>query len=282
MTKFAAALALLCYMVGLLVVNFYLLTLNVSDFELLKPRYITTGALALSVVALATIAPVFAAWLVNDVIRFGRWRKHPFIATDGILIALTALVAPRLFFAKWLSQGDLIGLVSYWFIAVFGLLLLLATKLIRSPSSEDVFVEVFGGKKRGRSKRRVSPAWSRTPQPKWVASVLLLFFLLPYSGLTLLLLAREVFPRIPEQFGGGQPREVTLAISSEAEPSLRDLGVGFQGSTSQTRTVFLLFEGNDYYVVSSGEPTSSISTASVDDPTYRIPKAAVLGILVNL
>jgi hypothetical protein len=86
--KILVALLGVCYALGLLVSNQYLIGLGVSDFSSVRPKYIFTGLWTLLLLLFAT-APVFWSSVALISLKntgFSAYRRIGFIVTMGILV----------------------------------------------------------------------------------------------------------------------------------------------------------------------------------------------------
>lgn len=72
-TKAVTLCALLAYVLGLVITNTYLYYAGVSEFELLRPRFVTTGVLALGFLASSATGMMALLEWAPSVSRFSRW-----------------------------------------------------------------------------------------------------------------------------------------------------------------------------------------------------------------
>jgi len=79
----------------------------------------------------------------------------------------------------------------------------------------------------------------------------------------------DVYPIVPEQFGGGRPIDVGIVLSPAGSEALRAL------QPTANRTSYegaqIVFEGEDYYIIRL--PSDVVPSAS--RLVFRIPKSAV-------
>ncbi len=87
--------------------------------------------------------------------------------------------------------------------------------------------------------------------------------------------ASDLFPRIPEPFGGGKPRHVRLAINTDDVAAARSVGVPVPARGNATAPMVLLFEGSDYYVVKRAPSPNEALQPPV--PALRLSKDIVKG-----
>jgi hypothetical protein len=65
----------------------------------------------------------------------------------------------------------------------------------------------------------------------------------------LTIFSKSIYPRIPEQYGGGEPKRAELLFKSEARTQAADIGIPFNRRSYLSRPVNLLYAGDDYYTL---------------------------------
>lgn len=71
--------------------------------------------------------------------------------------------------------------------------------------------------------------------------------------------ARDAYPAIPEQFGGGKPKTVEILASPGSESLVAELGLGAASSGVRSNPVTLVRETENVYVVrADGEVDSQV------------------------
>jgi hypothetical protein len=237
LTKTLGAAALVAYGVGLIVVNAYLLRYEVSDFGLFRARFVLTGTLFLSAVAVATVCPLTAAIILvltwrSEWLPVGSRKMSNFVRMDFTLVAAMLVAVPFAVFRYALGQAAADSAFLYFGAATLGGL-----------GSLGGFILKAGGKPSSRAAQRSPgprlPAWTSLP-------VLGLFFV-PYLFLVMSRFATAVYPTVAEQLGGARPTDVTLLVEHDAVASVRALGVPL--AEDGTARVRLLFHGEGFYVV---------------------------------
>jgi hypothetical protein len=244
--KIGAALAGLLYATGLLTVNAYLYQLGISEFDLLKAKYIYTGALVLSPIVFCTLAPFFAVHMYRSerakksdpspksrISKFlnpnpgpaGAWQQAvvwptiPYVVFLGVAVAMDDMRAEYLWKVLIFYIASLMtGIMAY---GTFALL------TERNPIKRDP---------------------SKPPPSRIIAFGGVLFFV-GYFAWYLNLFTKNVYPRIPEQFGGGRPRLVQLLVKKEMLEEAKQLGFPASKDRSLSEPVWLLFEDKDVYVL---------------------------------
>lgn len=256
--KIFAVLAAFCYLIGLLTVNDYLYGLGISDFSSLKPRLIYTGALVLfSIISSLTFSIIVLMEKFNY-----KLESFKDIKFDRINLR---------FFGQILVSsivGSLISAVVY--LAIFGFLYLF------EPFEESFISIIFN---------HVIVVWFlsfimciylgiilfsnasvRNNQVRFSILLFLGFFFIIGFSYYLTAFGYHVYPLIPEQFGGGKPKEVELFLKQEAIKDMKEMGIETQAS-ADTQKITILFEGDKNYIlkIKEGKNKSEIVQINKDD-----------------
>lgn len=251
-TKLAGAAAIGLYVLGLLIVNTYLFGLGVSDFSVLRTRFVLTGLLAL----LPPLALLFLALLAASVVTdFGelwdRDEKPKQFQTRSMLI-LRAILLATLPLAL-ISQFDEYGI---------GPNLILPDRILLLMAPIFVMAMVLS----------MSPIFDNDDMNKMSGfqfSVMVLGSVM-FAGIFgigyLDGFANDVYPKVPEQFGGGKPKTVQLLFASGSEPLAEKLGL------APAEPVSLLWETENVYVVREA--------GNDDAPVLQIDRDAVSAVLL--
>ena len=203
LVRSVAIVGALFYVLGFLTTNAYLYKLGVSNFSLLRTRFILTGVLTLAPLALALIGGIYAAL---DVTVYG---SQSGLTTRAYLWILDIALPFVLYFTLFsvVAENDVVtsardaALLSM-VCAVIVLALLVSLALYRKserrplshlayrgqPVTYDRFTERFG-----------VPSEVVETMIFAVAGVVLF---LAYIGLV----GQYFYPTLPEQLGGGRPR----------------------------------------------------------------------------
>ena len=237
----------LFYILGFLTTNAYLYKLGVSDFSLLRTRFILTGVLTLAPLALALIGGLYAAL---DVTVYG---SHAGLTTRAHLWILVDIAFPfSLYFVLFsvVAENDVVTsardaalLSAVCAVLVLAALTSLAVyrKSERRPLSHlayrgqpvtyDRFTERFG----------VPNAVVETT----IFAVAGVVLFLVYIGL----FGQYFYPTMPEQLGGARPRIAQILVSGDAVPAVRELGLDVSEDAPLSPPVELLWEGEESYVI---------------------------------
>lgn len=251
-----AVIAAILYVVGLLTTNAYLYSLGVADFSLLRARFVLTGLVTLMPLAIALIGGLYAAdelaalgGAASGAARVARWILRDVAVPCALFFLL-------FWFLFWYAAGNeplaaartaaLLGVACAVVVVVLlgGLAIYQVTG--RGPVSHLL--------PRGRSRVFGQlTGWMGIPDP--VLETLALAVAGPVLILTYIgWFGHHVYPAIPEQLGGGQPRVVQLLIAAEAIPAAGELGLQVAQNTPATPPVELLWAGDDIYVVRLPSP----------------------------
>ncbi|MCD6033895.1 MAG: hypothetical protein K0S78_6081 [Thermomicrobiales bacterium] len=240
------------YVLGFLTTNAYLYKLGVSDFSLLRTRFILTGVLTLAPLVLALIGGIYAAL---DVTVYG---SHAGLTTRAYLWVLADIALPfALYFTLFsvVAENDVVtsardaALLSA-VCAVIVLALLASLAVYRTserrplshlayrgqPVTYDRFTERFG-----------VPSTVIETMIFAVAGVVLF---LAYVGL----FGQYFYPLLPEQLGGGRPRVAQILVSGGAVLAVRELGLNVTADAPLSPPVELLWEGEESYVIRLPRP----------------------------
>lgn len=252
LVKSLAAVTAVFYVVGFLTTNAYLYKLGVSDFSLLRTRFVLTGVLTLLPLVLALVGGIYAA---VDTAAFGipggGWSR-------ASLWILGDVAAPFVLYVVlfWLvADNDLVtsvrdaALLSVSCAAIV-LALLASVALYRKSGRRPVSHLVY--RKKSVTYDRFT-GWFGIPD----AVVENLFFVV--AGALLLLAYIGVFghhfyPMIPEQIGGGRPRVTQLLIAADAIPAVRELGLQVNEGAPLSPPLELLWEGEETYIIRLPSP----------------------------
>jgi hypothetical protein len=252
LVRSVAIVGALFYVLGFLTTNAYLYKLGVSDFSLLRTRFILTGVLTLAPLALALIGGIYAAL---DVTVYG---SHAGLTTRAYLWVLADIAFPfALYFILFsvVAENDPVtsardaALLSAA-CAVIVLAALAAVAVYRKserrplshlayrgqPVTYDRFTERFG----------VPNAVVETT----IFAVAGVMLILAYIGL----FGQYFYPTMPEQLGGGRPRVAQILVSADAVPAVRELGLDVTEDAPLSPPVELLWEGEESYVIRLPRP----------------------------
>lgn len=193
----------LCYVIGLLVVQFYLYTLGVSDFALIRTRYILTGFFALIPLS------VFVLIILLVIVLVQQWGSDP---EDRARKTSAPYERPIAGLSDWLV-AVILGSSS---------LLLVSSIEWRFPATDYLLFGSLGVLAAIGVVGAAVILWARAMAAQlrdYAGAIqILLMFLIAAFLLVLYLdfFANSIYPSVPEQIGGGQSRTVELVITEDA------------------------------------------------------------------
>lgn len=270
-TKAVAFGGVALFVVGLFVTNLYLREYGFADFALVRTRYILTGATALAyifvfggLIMLFLLVLAVLLLVVLHKTRSQRWENETEfpevlealkkICLSAVLLTATIGVIGKIIGGDVplsLSALAPLALPSTFASALFGIGLFIAFQM--SPD------------------REASPADDKKPTSladdamgdiwKWlVAPVLITTSLLTYFYLY----STQIYPLIPEQWGGGKPRHVRFVVKAENLRDAETLGLIADPETQLTPAYLLIWESETQYLVRPFDPPNSDLASQID------------------
>jgi hypothetical protein len=246
LAKAAAAGVAAAYIVGLLTVSSYLyeFDISLSDPDPLRARFILTGAGVILLAGLAFACPVWATWISGTAradallaaglglqtvrrptLDISRASRIVLVVVSGALPLAVVLAVITGVGNAVLTDSDSIGTAVAVYVCGFGLggaLLLTAHHATRSAS-------------------RGLQRWPAVLTFFALSAVLFVAFIA--------VVANQVFPQVPRQFGGGQPATVRLVFDTDARSESQALGVLPSDDGDVSQPVELLFETDKILVL---------------------------------
>lgn len=252
LVKSLAAIAALFYVVGFFTTNSYLYLLGVSDFSLLRTRFILTGVLTLTPLVLALMGGIYAA------VDMAAHRDDAGLTSRAYLWILVDIALPfTLYFALFsiVAENDPVAsardaaLLSATCAVI--VLIVLATVALYRQSGRRPLSHL--------ASRRKPFSYERFHTRFGIPEAIVESLIFAVGGFVLFLLYLGIFgqyfyPSLPEQLGGGRPRNAQLLIAAEAIPAARELGLDVSEESPLSPPVELLWEGEDSYVIRLPRP----------------------------
>jgi hypothetical protein len=245
----------------------------VSDFSVLRPKSIYTGALVVICLILAYSVPTLAVStsrrldrmlraIATEVQRLTGTKRTRSLARSILSHTLSyssVLIVPMLLFllfrmgASLESQSRLaliaIGVSAVGLAAGFVIRFawskvneaISSAKSIRTSLEGDEFasIPIFGTLRSMYSYRTIYGYSVAT------LALIVLYVLALYMALFMIF----AYPRIPSQFGGGRPEEVQLIIEGDKTASIKQLGIPIPVGSTITEPVQLLYQGSEVYIL---------------------------------
>ena len=256
----AGALGLLAYVIGLLTVNSYLITLGVSDFSLLKPRFVYAGILVLVSLAITSAFWALAEAFVGAYLK-RVWRDRPRGGEEPQKSAESRDGEATLHYVRRRIERS-VRAILWWgqFVAIiaFGLWMAAFTPFA-------IFGLAMGSGDSWADTRRALALWAggvilarvtmgawnefatSTPRIReWPAAMI---FLATYSFVFIFLFGRFIYPAVPEQFGGAKAKPARLVVEPTAVAGLAKVGVPFPRNEPVSACIDILFVADDTYVL---------------------------------
>jgi hypothetical protein len=247
LVKSLAAVTAVFYVVGFLTTNAYLYKLGVSDFSLLRTRFVLTGVLTMIPLVLALMGGIYAA---VDTAAFGGLGRNMSRASLWTLADITVPFLLYFLLFWYVADNDpvtaardaaILSVICAVMVAAFLAALALFRRSGRRPVSHLIY-------------RRKSVSYERFTGwfgiPDGVVECLVFavagpLLLVAYIGV----FGDHFYPMIPEQIGGGRPRVVQLLVASDAVPAVRELGLDVSAESPLSPPVELLWEGEQSMIV---------------------------------
>lgn len=172
------------YGIGLLVTNAYLLSIGISDFSSLRPKYVVTGGWT-AVLLFLSSAPYLIARDMLDSSKPNKWMRRGFVIMVAIFIVLMYC----------LIATDLLRVHNWVVVSV-------ALESIFGTGFVCYFARYAGNRFKERSWKRLHVVWFLGPA----------IFLGSYTLLSSV--GRKLYPNVPEGIGGGKPVEARLVLNA--------------------------------------------------------------------
>lgn len=271
--KLLGAGTVLCYGVGLIVVQLYLLSVGVSDFGLVRTRFILTGVLALLLLVVLIylgLTGVVAASYARSI-----WKDND--AEGGRSVSRRAQsVFPVLIFVLGLGLGfTVLNQAGFRYRSPAGDYLLFSIMPVLSVFLGITTLAVFGHF--GEQRRRRGLYKSTLMIVLSELTIMVVIFAFVYFDF----FANSVFPAIPEQFGGGRPRSVEIVFSGESAAWAHANSLISDGGT-QSKPLSLLWETDSLLILRDPADSDSVIQVNRDDVRVIIidpPDPSLGGIL---
>ena len=259
--RLAGILAVVLYAVGMVIVNLYLTHIGVSDFTVIRVKFILTG-----IVSLLPLAVMIGAILISPI-----WTNsnHENSAALGIWGRFKAEPEERTPTVLTLLLGVSINVLIFVALQVPILLIVLScfATLLYATFAVDQFTDNI-----------LRPSLSfknpELPTSRRIITISLRLFLpLVFIYIYLSLFASLIYPSIPESLGGGEPRSVRLIASPDDRKLLSSIGIGFSDNPAVSDEMLIVWLGTDRLIVKIGTQD--------DSPLVELDKALVNGFYLS-
>lgn len=242
-----AIVAAAFYVVGFLTANSYLYLLGVSDFSLLRTRFILTGVMVIAPLAFALTFGIYAAidlsvfeWRGGSFNRTWLWVAGDVLLPFLVYFGLFSVVAENEVTSA-LVDAALLSVACSILVLAFLASLAVHRRTDRHPVSHLFY----------QGDRAIG---ARFNERFGVPGVLVENLVFVVIGMLLFLFYVSLFgmrfyPMLPEQLGGGRPRTAQLLIAADAAATVNRLGIAVTAEDLLSPPVELLWEGENSYVI---------------------------------
>jgi hypothetical protein len=262
LAKLMAGIAVFLYVLGLLAINAYLFRLGVSDFTLVRTRFIYTG----------TLIAACAAWI------YGFPAAVMFKMTDEYKNLTEPGIRKRIHAWRRVSRHDLgmsiVGIFGFPLLGLTTGLVVVSSGRIGDAIQSAIAIwlaAVISGYIIFRYVVILRSGWQRLPDRERLTVVILIG--LVSFAVWLLYIATFMalaYPKIPEQFGGGRPRTIRILVKEDHVAGAREIGLWIPKHGHLSDPVELVYEGDKNYVL-----------RAKDERLVQINKELTLGVVVG-
>jgi hypothetical protein len=250
----------LFYVAGLIVVNRYLSVFGFSDFALLRTRFIFTGAIAL----IPLIVTVYTIFVIVFVVLRDRqlisWIKSrlrhraPNSMRRTIVLVLSVITGSvALLFAVFaIAQLDADVPLEGYFLLVSCSVLMAVNFYFVINTIQQLQINkgdfAIGSSSVSRDIQRLE---EHEGYRHWYSTAVTTNAILgiPFMFLYLITFSIYFYPRISEQFGGGEPKTVQLVLLDDFVDEGVQAGLVLEENSQRSVPLPLLWEGEGFYLV---------------------------------
>lgn len=211
----------LLYGIGLLVANYYLMSLGFSEFELFRSRYVFIGATAVLPLIGATTFVYLLTSMPDPASYIGRHRASLSLMF-GTLIAMLGVAIVYGFRRQVLW--------TLLFTVILSAAFLIFETPERLPVTQNPFIRF------------------RTKDADSTTSPIFLLFLITPLIFYFIFWSKSAFPRIPEQFGGSEPNYGHFFVRESHVADAQLVGLTVDPENRRTQGVRMIWHGNDYLI----------------------------------
>lgn len=217
-SKLILVVVAVLYSLGLIVTNSYLLSFGITEFGLLRPRFVLTGALSVLPLAVGLFSCYLACFVTAMFLEIVFKGPSTYLIRLIIFYVISLVFSVLMFFYP-VFFWSLGGSQSLWVAVAMGIIGVYPYFIIG-------FSEVF----EPMILSRISNGDDLQPNvvlPKWHQLIRQMGKLnsgvIGFGGFVIICLymgvmVRGIFPSVPQQFGGGEPRTVVLVLDQDANP----------------------------------------------------------------
>jgi len=226
----------LCYAVGLLTFNLFLHSHGITDFTLVRPRAILTGAIVIGSLSLIAFGPITG---------IAKIAEAPSRKLHRVFGLITKLVLPLLALVPLCWRIEHHNVYSWEAIDRLRperVLFAAAQFYLASCASAVLAVQVvriYPFVVGHGTFVRMANAWGKLIIYSTALVVAVAWYINTFAGF--------VYMDIPRQFGGGEPDNLRFEIRQEFVPDVKAIGVPFVPSTNITFPLTVIHETDDSF-----------------------------------
>lgn len=249
--KFAVGVPIICYVIGLFVLNLHLWQYGYFSPSLFRLKYVAAGAWALLLPSLIASVALFTVAVARSVLR---------AETRKVVVIAAILFCPSLLFGLMFTAANLLKIhfSNHW-----GGSLVLAVLLVGLIAYTSI------------------PLTSKNREHKQDGVLFGAVGILPILTVGLLYLhsfSTKSYHTIPAAVGGGMPQEVQLLFERDAKDDMLLLGLEFEDNSQLTSPMSLVLVTGEEYVVITTPPKMKGTSHSIPyravSVSRRLVKAA--------
>lgn len=235
------------FALGLLVTNVYLLQFGLSEFSLLRARFVLTGLLAsfptianVSCLAFAYILTREIGWKFEDKsARVVRAASFATMLTIGVVLPIVILGV--LFRRAHFTDSQVMDALLIWaigFLPILPFLVIVVDRMIELFRRNDA--DWF----RIEDQPVERPTSSQRQLPRMFTIPLVVIGLLLLGYIYVDLFVRYIYPNVPEQFGGGMPYEVQLLFRADSVDAVEKMHISMVPGSTLSEPLTMLWHGD--------------------------------------
>lgn len=241
LVKYITFISVMAYIIGLLVVNSYLFQIGISDISAIKAKYIYTGTLTLIFFSVPLAASFLSlSYFSKYLVSFDEYKR-----TNKIKV----LDIQELNTSRNLHEWRLMILGIICMVLIPTVLSMILSQIARQPGlsfsrAEKTlpgigFVDalqltfpIMSVLLYSIIYRYSTPGKPFDKRMRYVMAPLIFFSIFGYTSI----FSNKIYPIVPEQFGGGQPKYIKLLVNKDKITEAAQIGIEFQTTNVITST----------------------------------------------
>jgi hypothetical protein len=235
------------FALGLLVTNVYLLQYGLSEFSLLRARFVLTGLLA-SFPTITNVSCMAFAYILTREIGWKLEGKSPrvvgaasFATMLTVGVVLPIVILGVLFREAHFTDSQVMDALLIWaigFLPILPFLVIVVDRMIdlfRSHDADWFRIE-------DQPLERPTTSQHQLPRTFTVPLVVIGLLILGYAYVDLFV--SHIYPNIPEQFGGGMPYEVQLLFRPDSVEAVEKMHISMVPGSTLSEPLIMLWHGD--------------------------------------